>query len=119
MYSIHNEGKSVVAEKFIRTLKTKIYKYMTSVSKNVYIDQLDDIVNEYNNAYHRTIKMKPVDVKDNTYIDFKKEVNDKDPKFKVGDNVRISKYKNIFAKGHTPNWSEEVFEIKKVKNTVP
>ena len=92
---------------------------MTSVSKNVYIDQLDDIVNEYNNAYHRTIKMKPVDVKDNTYIDFKKEGNDKDPKFKVGDNVRISKYKNIFAKGHTPNWSEEVFEIKKVKNTVP
>ena len=66
MYSIHNEGKSVVAERFIRTLKTKIYKYMTSISKNVYIDKLDDIVNEYNNTYHRTIKMKPVDVKDNT-----------------------------------------------------
>ena len=63
--------------------------------------------------------MKPVDVKDNTYIDFKKEVNDKYPKFKVGDHVRISKYKNIFAKGYTPNWSEEVFVIKKVKNTVP
>ena len=119
MYSIHNEEKSVVAERFIRTLKTKIYKYMTSVSKNVYIDKLDDIVDEYNNTYHRTIKMKPVDVKDNTYIDFEKEVNDKDPKFKVGDNVRISKYKNIFAKGYTPNWSEEVFVIKKVKNTVP
>ena len=72
MYSIRNEGKSVVPERFIRTLKTKIYKYMTSVSKNVYIDKLDDIVNEYNNTYHRTIKMKPVDVKDNTYIDFKK-----------------------------------------------
>ena len=119
MYSIHNEGESVVAERFIRTLKIKIYKYMTSISKNVYIDKLNDIVNEYNNTYHRTIKMKPVDVKDNTYIDFKKEVNDKDPKFKVGDHVRISKYKNIFAKGYTPNWSEEVFVIKKVKNTVP
>ena len=118
MYSIHNAEKFVFAERFIRTLKTKIYKYLTSISKNVYIDKLDDIVNEYNNTYHRTIKMKPVDVKDNTYIDFKKEVNDKDPKFKVGNHVRISKYKNIFAKGYTPNWSEEVFVIKKVKNTV-
>ena len=72
IYSIHNEAKSVIAERFIRTLKNKIYKYMTSVSKNVYIDKLDDIVNEYNNTYHRTIKMKPVDVKDNTYIDFEK-----------------------------------------------
>ena len=70
MYSVHNEGKSVVAEKFIRTLKTKIYKYMTSLLKNVYIDKLDDIVDEYNNTYLRTIKMKPPDVKDNTYIDF-------------------------------------------------
>ena len=84
----------------------------------MYIDKLD-IVGEYNNTYHRTIKMKPTDVIDNTYIDFKKEVNDKDPKFKVGDYVRISKCKNIFAKGYTPNWSEEVFVIKKVKNTVP
>ena len=82
MHSNHNEGKSVVVEKFIRTLKTKINKYMTSVSKNVYIDKLDDTVGEYNDTYHRTINMKPVDVKDNTYIDFKKEVNDKDPKFK-------------------------------------
>ena len=73
MCSIHNERKSVVAERFIKTLKTKIYKYMTSISKNVYIDNLDDIVGEYNNAYHRTIKMKPVDVEDNTYINFKKE----------------------------------------------
>ena len=70
MYSIHNEGKSVVAERFIRTLKTKIYKYMTSISKNVYIDKLDDIVDWYFNIYHRTIKMKPTDVKDNTYIGF-------------------------------------------------
>ena len=97
MYSIHNEGKSVVAERFIRTLKTKIYKYMTSVSKNVYISKLDDVVGEYNNTYHRTIKMTPVDVKDNTHIYFKKEVNDKNPKFKIDDHVRISKYKNIFA----------------------
>ena len=118
MYWIHNEGKSVVAERFIRASKTKIYKYMTSVSTNIYIDKLDDTVGEYNNTYHRTIKMKPVDVKDNTYIDFKKEVNDKDPKFKVGDHVRISKYKNIFAKGYTLNWSEEVF-VSNIKNTAP
>ena len=91
---------------------------MTAISKNVYIDKLDDIVNEYNNTCHRTIKMKPVDVKHNTYIDFEKEVNDKDPKFKVGDQVRISKYKSIFTKGYMPNWSEEVFAVKKVKNTV-
>ena len=92
---------------------------MISISKNVYIDTLDDIVNEYNNTYHRIIKMKPIDVKYNTYINFEKEVNDKNPKFKVGDHVRISKYKNIFAKGYTPNWSEEVFVISKIKNTVP
>ena len=83
MYSIHNEGKSVVAERFIRTLKTKIYKYMTLIPKNAYFDKLDDTVNEYNNIYHRTFKVKAVDVKDNTYIDFKKEVNDKDPKIKI------------------------------------
>ena len=97
---------------------------MTSISKNVYIDKLDGIVDEYNNTYHRTINMKPTDVKDNTYIDSmelhsEKEVNNKDPKFKIGDHVRLSKYKNIFAKGYTPNWPEEVFVIKKVKNTVP
>ena len=92
---------------------------MISVSKNIYIDKLDDIVNKYNNTYHSTIKMKPVDVKSNTYIDSSKEINDKDPKFKIGDIVRISKYKNIFAKGYVPNWSEEVFVIKKVKSTVP
>ena len=119
MYSTHNEGKSVVAERFIRTLKSKIYKYMTSISKNVYINKLDNIVNEYNKTYHTTIKMKPIDVKDNTYINTDKEINYKDPKFKVGDRVRISKYKKKFAKGYTPNWSEEVFVIKKVKTTVP
>ena len=124
MYSTNNEGKSVVAEIFIRTLKSKIYKHMTSISKNVYIDKLDDIVDRYNNTYHSAIKMKPIDLKDNTYIDTAKEINNKDPKFKVGDRVRISKYKNIFAKGYTPNWSEEVFvkkitNINKNKNTVP
>ena len=75
----------------------------------MYIDKLNDIVGEYNNTHHRTIKMKPVDVKDDKYIDFEIEVNDKDPKFKVGDHVRISRYKNIFAKGYTSNWSEESF----------
>ena len=119
MVERHNEGKSVVAEKFIRRLKKKIYKYMNSISKNVYIDKLDNIVNEYNSTYHRTIKMKPIHVKDNTYINIGKEVNDNDPKFKVGDHVRISKYKNIFAKGCTPKWSEEIFVIKKIKKTVP
>ena len=116
MYSTHNERKSVLAERFIRTLKNKIYKYMTSISKYVYIDKLNDIVDEYNNTYHRTIKMKPIDVKNNTYINIGKEVNDKDPKFKVGDHVRISKYKNIFAKGYSSNWSEEIFVIKELKN---
>ena len=119
MYSTHNEGKSVVTERFIRTLKNKTYKYLTSITKNMYIDKLDDIVDKYNNTYHTTIKKKPIDVKDNTYINTDKEINDKGPKFKVGDHVRISKYKDIFAKGYTPNWSEEVFVIKKVKNTVP
>ena len=85
----------------------------------MYIDTLDDIVNKCNNTYHGTIKMKSVDVKDDAYIDSSKEVNDKDPKFKIGDHVRISKYKNIFAKGYTPNWSEEVFVVSKIKNTVP
>ena len=118
MYSTNNEGKSVVAERFINTLKSKIYKYMTSISKNVFINKLDDIVYEYNNTYDTTIKMKPIDVKDNTYINTDKETNDKDPKYKVGDCVRISKYKNIFGKGYTPNWSEEVFVIKEVKNIV-
>ena len=112
MYSTHNEGKSVVAERFIRTLKSQIYKYMTSISKNVYIDKLDDIVDKYNNTYHTTIKMKPIDV---IYINADKEINNKDPKFKVGDRVRISKYKNIFAKGYMPNWSEEDLILKKLK----
>ena len=96
MHSTHNEGRSVVAERLIRTLKNKIYKHMAAVSKNVHIDKLNYIVNQYNNTNHTAVKMIPADVKDNTYIDFNKEVNDKHPKFKVGDHVRISKYKNIF-----------------------
>ena len=80
MYSTHNEGKSVIAERFTRTLKNKIYKYMTSISKNVYIDKLDENINKYKNTYLRTIKMKPVDVKSGTYIDSSKEINDEDKK---------------------------------------
>ena len=119
MSSTHNEAKSVVAERFIITLKTKIYKYITSVSKIAYIDKLDDIVDEYNNTYHRTVKMKSVDVKSDNHIEYNVNSNDKDPKLQDGNHVRISKYKNIFAKGYIPNWSEEVFVIKEVKNTVP
>ena len=96
--------ENLLLKDFIRTLKNKIYKYMTSISKNVYIDKLDDIVDEYNNTYHTTIKIKPIDVKDNTYINADKEINNKDPKFKVGDHVRISKYKTIFAKGSSNKW---------------
>ena len=108
LYSTRKEANTVVAERFTRTLKKKIYKRMTSISKTVYIDKLDDVVNEYNNTYHKTIKMKPVDAKDDTYINTGKEFHDKDPKFQVGDHLRISKYKKIFGKGCTPNWSEEL-----------
>ena len=118
MYSTYNEGKSVVAERFIRTLKSKFYKHMTATGKNVYYDVLDDIVNEYNNTKHSTIKMKPIDVKDNktVYID---EHNQKDSRFKVGDRVRISKFKNIFTKGYTPNLRREIFIVNKINDTVP
>ena len=117
MYSTHNEGESAVAERIIRTLKNKIYKYMTLISKNVYVDKLADIVNKYNIIYYSTIKMMPVDVKSSAYIDFGRK-KEKDSKLKVGDQVTISKYRNIFAKGFVPNWSEEAFVIRKVKNTV-
>ena len=108
MYSTHNEAKSVIVERFNWTLRNKTYKYMTSVSKTVYVDK-----------FYSTIKMKPVDVKSNAFIDSSKEINEKDPKFIIGDNVTILKYKNVFAKAYVPNWSEEIFVIKKVKNTVP
>ena len=118
MYSTFNEGKSVVAERFIRTLKNKLYKHMTATGKNVYYDVLDNVVSKYNNTKHSTIKMKPIDVKNNkrVYID---EHNEKDSRFKVGDRVRISKFKNIFAKGYTPNWSQEIFIVDKINDTVP
>ena len=119
MYSTFNEGKSVVAERFIRILKNKLYNHMMATGKNVYYDVLDDVVNEYNNIKHNTIKMRPKDVKvsnKRVYID---DHNEKDSRFKVGDRVRISKFKNIFAKGYTPNWSTEIFTINKVNDTVP
>ena len=119
MYSTYNEGNSVVAERFIRTLKNKIFKHMTTISKNVYIDVLNDIVNKYNNTVYRTIKMKPIDVTDDSYAEYSEDFNKKGPNFKVNDHVRISKYKNIFAKGYVPNWSEEVFIVNETKNTVP
>ena len=111
MYSAYNEEKSVVGERFVRTLKN----HMTAVSKHVYFDVLDNIVNKCNNTVHRTIKMKPIDITSDSYAEYNEDSNEKDPKFKVGDHVRISKYKNIFAKGYTQNWSEEVFVVSKIK----
>ena len=118
MYSTFNEGKSVVAERFIRTLKNKLYKHMTASGKNVYYDVLYNVVNEYNNTKHSTIKMKPIHVGDNkrVYID---EHNEKDSSFKVGDRVRISKFKIMFAKRYTPNWSREIFIVNKINDTAP
>ena len=119
MYSTYSEGKAVVAERFIRTLKNKIFKHMTAINQNIYFDMLDDIVDKYNNIVHKTIKIKPIEVIGDYYAAYNEvPSNKKAPKFKVGDNVRISKYKNIFAKGYTPNWLEEVFIINKIKNTV-
>ena len=108
MHLTQNEGKFVVVDRFISTLKNKICKYKTALLKNVYIDKFNGIVNEYNNRYYRTYR----------HIESIKEINNNDPKFKVGDLIRISKYKKIFAKGYTPNWSEEVFIIKEIKNAV-
>ena len=118
IYSTHNERKSVVAERFIRTLKNKIYKHMAAISKNVYFNLLTDIIDKYNHTCHKTIKMKPIDVKNDSVAEYNEGSNEKDSKFKVNDHVRISKYKNIFAKGYAPNWSEEIFVVKKIKNTV-
>ena len=92
---------------------------MTAISKNVYFDVLDDIVNKYNNTVHRTIKMKPIDLTSDSYAEYNEGFNKKNPKFKVGDNVKISKYKNIFVKGYAANWSEEVLVVSKIKNAVP
>ena len=90
---------------------------MTTIGKNVSFN--DDIVDKYNTSVHSSIKMKPKDVTHDSFVEYSEETNEKDPKFKVGDNVRISKYKNIFAKSYTPNWFEEVFVVNKVQNTVP
>ena len=115
IYSTYKEEKSVVAEKFIRTMKNKIFKHMTAISKNVYFDVLDDIANKYNNTVHRLMKIKPIDVTSDSYAEYYEDSNVSKPKFKVGDRVRISKYKNTFAKGYTQNWSEEVLLLAKLK----
>ena len=119
IYSTYNKGKFVVAERFIRTFKNKILKHMKTVWKNVYFDVLDHIVDKYNNTVLRSIKMKPIDVISDSYAEYKEDSNVTKPKFKVGDQVRIWKNKNIFAKGYTQNWSEEVFVVSKIKDTVP
>ena len=119
MYSTYNEGKSIVAERFIRKLKNKIFKQMTAISKNSYFDVLDDIVNKENNKVHKTDKMKPIDVISDSHAEYTEDFPEKDPKFKVGGRVTISKYKNIFAKGYTRNWSEKVFIINKIDNKFP
>ena len=118
MYTTYNEGKSVVAERFIRTIKNKILKHMTAIHKNIYFDVLDDIVNKYNNTAHRTIKMKSIDDTSYSYAECNGDFDKKDPKIKVGDQVRISRYKNILAKGYAPNWSEQVFVVSGIKITV-
>ena len=100
-------------------LKNKTCKHMAAVLNNVYFDVLDDIVDKYNSTVHRTIKMKPTDVTSDSYAEYNEDSDVTKPKFKVGDHVRISKYKNIFAKGYTQNWSEEVFVVSKIKDTVP
>ena len=119
MYWTYNEGKSVVTERFIKTLKNKIFKHITAVSKNVYFDVLDDTVDNNNNTFHRIIEMKPIDVKSDCYAEYNVDSNEKDPKFKVDDHIRLLRKKNVFAKGYTPNWSEEIFFISKIKNSIP
>ena len=118
IYPTYNEEKSVVAERFIRMLKNKIFKHMTAISKSVYLNVLDDIVNKYKNADHKTIKIKPIDVTSDSYAKYDKDSYVTKLKLKFGDNVRISKYRNIFAKGYTENWSEEVFVVSKIKSAV-
>ena len=118
MYSTPNEGKSVVAERFVKTLKNKIYKHMTTIGKNVCFNVLDDIVKDYNNTIHSSIKIKPKDFKYDTFVENVEETNEKDPEFKIADHVRIPKYKNIFSKSYRPNWSKEIFVINKIQNTV-
>ena len=115
IYSRHDEGKSVVAKRFIKTLKYKIHKYKTAISKSLHINNLNNLVNKYNSTYLRTMKIRLIDVETTTDFEFGVGNNVKDPKFQFGDHLRTSKYKNIYAKGYTPNRSEEVFIIKKVE----
>ena len=119
MYSTYNEGKSVVAERFIRTLKNKLYKHMTATGRKLYYDVLEDVVNKYSNTKHNPIKIKPIDVGDNNKRAYIAQHDEKDSKCKVGNRVRISKFKNIFAKGNAPNWSSEIFIVDKVNDTLP
>ena len=119
MYSTYNEGKSLVAERFIRTIKNKLYKHMAATGKNVYYNILDDVVNEYNNTKHNTVKMTPKDVGYNNKGVYMDGHNKKYSRFKIDDRVRISKFKNIFAKGYTPNSGREIFIINKINDTVP
>ena len=119
MHSTYNEGKTVVAERFIRTSKNKIYKYITSISKKVYIDKLDDIVINTTKHIIEQLNWNQFMWNQTQYNNSSKEINNKHPKFKIGDHVGTSKYKNIFTKGYVPNWSEEVFVITKDENTVP
>ena len=118
MYLTFNKGKSIVAERFIMTLKNQLFKHVTAVSKSVYFDLLDNTVNKYNSTVHRTIKMKPIDVGSDSYAEYNEDSNENNPNFKVGDHVRIPKCKNIFDKGYTQNWSDKVFLISKIKNIV-
>ena len=112
--SKYDKGKEYLlrAIDLFRILENAVFKHMTAIQQNICFDVLDDIVNEYN-------KMKPIDVTDYSSAEYNQDFNKRDPKFKVGDRVRISKYKNIFARGYTPNWSEEVFIVSGIKNTVP
>ena len=119
MYSTYNEGKSAVAERFIRTLENKIFKHMTAISKNVYFDMLDDIVNKYNNTVHRTIKTQPIDVTDDYYAKYNENFNKKILNLKLVTMLQFQNIKKNLLKDLPQNWSEKVFAISKIKNTVP
>ena len=119
MYSTYNEGKSVVTERFIRTLKNKIFKHITVISKNIYFDVLDDIVNKYNNTVHKITKMKPIDDMSNSYAKYNEDLNKKILNLKLMIMLEFQSIKIFCAKGYAPNWLEEVFVINKIKNTVP
>ena len=118
MYSTHNEGKPVIAERFVKALKAKIYQKMTPNDSKSFLSYLNKLVDQYNNTYHRSINKKPINA-DYSALTKKNETNHKAPKFKVNDWVRITKYKNIFIKGKTENWSREIFIIYSVLKTNP